>query len=92
MKNYHIGLIAAVRKLEQVKKQARALGIFTADRELFECPACGFLEDVTADGLLVTYPKDSAALNDSGLRFRPVSETNFECPKCGTKVEAVRHG
>ena len=39
------GLIAAVRQLEQAKQQARALGIFTNDRELLECPSCGLLED-----------------------------------------------
>jgi hypothetical protein len=33
------GLIAAVRRLEQVKQQARGLGIFTDDRELLECPS-----------------------------------------------------
>ena len=43
-------LIAAVRKLERVKQQARALGIFTNDRELLECPKCGLLEDVMAGG------------------------------------------
>ena len=83
------GLIAAVRQLEQAKQQARALGIFTDDRELLECPSCGLLEDVTAEGLLVTYVKDSADLKDCGLRFHPVDETTFECPLCATKVKAV---
>jgi transcription elongation factor Elf1 len=80
------GLIAAFRELEQVKQQARALGIFTADRELLECPSCGLLEDVTIEGLLVTYPKASADLKDCGLRFSQVDETSFKCPSCGTKV------
>lgn len=53
------GLTTLTRQLEQVKAQARALGIFTDDRELLECPNCELLEDVTAKGLLVTYPKDS---------------------------------
>ncbi len=83
------GLIAAVRQLEQVKRQARALGMFTDDRELLECPNCGLLEDVTAKGLLVTYPKDSVDLENCGLRFRPVDETRFVCPKCGTRIKAV---
>lgn len=65
------GLIAAVRQLEQAKEQARALGIFTDDRELLECPNCGLLEDVAAEGLLVTYPNTSEEVNDSGLRFIP---------------------
>ena len=83
------GLIAAVRQLAQAKQQARALGIFTDDRELLECPNCGLLEDVTVKGLLVTYPKDSVDLKDCGLRFCPVDETRFACPKCGTRIKAV---
>jgi predicted RNA-binding Zn-ribbon protein involved in translation (DUF1610 family) len=83
------GLTTLTRQLEQVKAQARALGLFTDDRELLECPNCGLLEDVTAKGLLVTYPKDSADLKDCGLRFRPVDETRFACPKCGTRIKAV---
>jgi len=77
------GLIAAGRQLEQIKAQARALGIFTDDRELLECPSCGLLEDVTPEGLLVTYPKDRVDLEDCGLRFEQVSETSFACPSCG---------
>jgi hypothetical protein len=38
------GLMAIARKLEKVKKQARALGIFTNDRELMEYPSCGLME------------------------------------------------
>lgn len=75
------GLTTLIRQLEQVKAQARALGIFTDDREL--------LEDVTAKGLLVTYPKDSLDPKDCGLRFRPVDKTHFACPKCGTRIKAV---
>ena len=83
------GLIAVVRQLEQVKQRARALGIFTDDRELLECPKCGLLEDVTSVGLLVTYPKDSADLKDCGLRFKQVGETRFACPTCGSRIKAV---
>ncbi len=82
-------LLALARQLAQVKQRAKALGIFSDDRELLECPSCGLLEDVTAEGLLVTYVKDSADLKDCGLRFRPVDEIRFECPSCGTKVKAV---
>ena len=82
-------LLELARQLAQVKQQAKALGIFTDDRELLECPSCGLLEDVTAEGLLVTYLKDSADLKDCGLRFSPVDETSFACPSCGTKVKAV---
>ncbi len=82
-------LVELSRKLAKVKAQARALGIFTDDRELLECPNCGFLEDVTSEGLLVTYPKDSADRKDCDLRFRPVDETRFACPKCGTSIKAV---
>ncbi|KAF0192307.1 MAG: Uncharacterized protein FD165_932 [Gammaproteobacteria bacterium] len=82
-------LVELSRKLAKVKAQARVLGIFTNDRELLGCPNCGLLEDVTARGLLVTYPKDSADLKDCGLRFCPVDEIHFACPKCGTRIKAM---
>jgi len=83
------GLRALARQLVQIKQQAAALGLFTDDRELLECPSCGFLEDVTSEGLLVTYMKDSADLKDCGLRFRPEGKTSFACPACGTRIKAV---
>ena len=82
-------LVAAVRELERVKRQARAIGIFTGDRELLECPSCGLLEDVTADGLLVTYSGRSQCRKDCGLRFSQVDDTSFQCPSCGVNVQAV---
>ena len=83
------GLFALARQLEQVKAQARMLGIFTDDRELLECPNCGLMEDVMSDGLLVTYSRRSRTRTDCGLRFSPVDENCFQCPSCGTKVKAV---
>ena len=82
-------LVELSRKLAKVKAQARMLGIFTDDRELLECPNCGLLEDVTTEGLLVTYSGRSRSRKDCGLRFRPVDETRFACPKCGTRIKAV---
>ncbi len=83
------GLVALARQLEQVKAQARILGIFTDDRELLECPNCGLMEDVMSDGLLVTYPRRSRTRKDCGLRFSQVDENCFQCASCGTKVKAV---
>ena len=80
-------LVELVSRLEEVKRQARALGLFTDDRDLLECPDCGLLEDVTAEGLLVTYPKDSKDLNDCGLRFRQLDEASFKCPACGARCK-----
>lgn len=54
-------LIAAVRKHEQCMQEAKAIGIFSDDLELLECPNSGSLVDVTAEGLLVTYPKTENA-------------------------------
>ena len=81
-------LIAAVRKLEKVKQQARALGIFTDDRELLECPRCGLMEDVTFEGLLVTYLKTCEDMKDCGLRFSAIDieEGRYRCPACGAET------
>lgn len=83
------GLIASVRQLEEVKRQARALGMFVDGRDLLECPSCGLWEDVTCEGVLLTYHKDSSLQEDTGLRFKVIDETRFECPACGATVRAV---
>ena len=80
------GIIAATRQLQDAKRQARALGMFTEDRDLLECPACGLWEDVLCDGLLVVYHKDDLSQGDTGLRFREVGEHHFVCPACGATV------
>jgi hypothetical protein len=36
-------------QLAGLQKRAKALGVFTNDRELLECPRCGLLEDVTSN-------------------------------------------
>jgi len=82
-------LIPLVRELQRLKEQGKALGMFTDDRELLECPKCGLFEDVTAEGLLITYPKASKETKDCGLRFKPGDETTFECPSCRTRIKAV---
>jgi len=82
-------LVEAICQLQEVKAQARALGVFTGDRELLECPSCGLLEDVTAAGLLVTYLKASEDTADCGLRFTQVDETSWECPSCGARIKAA---
>lgn len=43
-------MVKAFRHLEKVRQEARALDIFTDERELLECPSCGLLEDVTGEG------------------------------------------
>ncbi len=82
-------LVALARQLEKVKQQARALGMFTDDRELLECPSCGLLEDVTSEGLLITYHKEGADMEDCGLRFSQVDDSSFQCPKCGTRAKVM---
>jgi hypothetical protein len=67
------------RELMRIKKQAEALGVFTNDRELLECTGCDLVEDVTCDGFLITYHRNSGSMDDSGLRFR------FEVAICDLK-------
>jgi predicted RNA-binding Zn-ribbon protein involved in translation (DUF1610 family) len=81
-------LFILASQLREAKMQAQSLGIFTNDSELLECPVCGLLEDVTIEGLLITYKEDNSSLNeDSGLRFREIDGTHrFVCPACGTTI------
>lgn len=75
------------RRLQQVKAEATQLGIFTDDRELVECSKCGLKEDVDIHGFLLTCFDDSLG-KDTGLRFKEVTGSEFQCPKCRSKVFA----
>ena len=72
-------------RLVVVQEQARALGIFTGDRELIECQKCGLLEDVIVTGQLITC-HSSALGRDTGLRFEELSQTRFRCPACASII------
>lgn len=74
-------IIPLVKQLAAVQKQAKALGLFTNDRELLECPHCGLMEDVTINGLLITYRQPDFG-QDTGLRFKKVKKLTFRCPSC----------
>lgn len=77
------------RELVRIKKHASQLGVFTNDRELLQCPQCGLAEDVTIDGLLITYRGNPRRPQDTGLRFAELNGQRFRCPSCGTVVKAV---
>lgn len=79
-------LLSAVRKLNEAKRQGRALGMFVEERDLLECPVCGLWEDVNCEGMLLVYRKDDSSQVDSGLRFREIDEGHFVCPACGAAV------
>lgn len=73
-------------RLREVEQCARELGIFTADRELLSCASCGLLEDVLADGRLITCRRDTHG-RDAGLRFIETANPDcWVCPSCGAAV------
>ncbi|MFA5812358.1 MAG: hypothetical protein WC956_08530 [bacterium] len=78
-----------VQAFQDVHKRARALGIFTHDRELLECHKCGLTEDVACDGRLLTFQKIDASYSDTGLRFEEMNPTHFRCPQCKTVIELL---
>lgn len=73
-------------ELAAIQKRAKALGIFTNERELLHCPACGLTEDVATDGMLFTYSEPDLC-HDTGLRFRQLNKHTFSCPACGKNVK-----
>jgi hypothetical protein len=77
-----------VKEIVQIKKQAKALSIFVNDRELLECPGCGLVEDVTFEGSLMTYHRESDDITDSGLRFEEMDDGKYRCPVFGTVLKA----
>jgi hypothetical protein len=81
-------LRALAAQVVALQAKARALGIFTNDRELLTCLKCGLQEDVTFSGYLITSHADSVG-EDSGLRFEQLAQGRFRCPACGATVREV---
>lgn len=80
-------ITSIVRRLCKVQREARALGIFTGERELLTCPQCGLMEDVLIDGQLVTCREGSEG-QDTGVRFVESHKRagTISCPACGSDV------
>jgi hypothetical protein len=81
-------LCPLLRQLQVAKERARALGLFTNDRELLACRNCGLTEDILASGQLIS--NHEIGSTDTGLRFLESSSKNghFTCPECGADVQA----
>ena len=75
---------ALARRIQSLREEARALGLFSEDRGLLNCPACGLQEDITIEGRLITCDCNEAAGDDLGLRFVESPFGTFVCPRCGT--------
>ena len=75
-----------VHRMQPVIEKAEALGLFTHDRELLECPNCGLKEDMLTTGQLITY-KGDVVRPDSGLRFIEMDNDCFRCPFCQIVVK-----
>ena len=73
-------------QLAAIRKRAKALGIFTNERELLQCSGCGLMEDVTASGILITCREPDLG-HDTGLRFKQLNKQIFRCPACGENVK-----
>ena len=86
MKRLKSELRRLAEELESLKRRAKALGVFTNDRELLDCPHCGLMEDVAVDGLLITCRAPDLG-RDTGLRFRKLNAKCFRCPACGERVK-----
>lgn len=73
-------------QLAAIQKRAKALGIFSNERELLQCSGCGLMEDVTASGILITCREPDLG-HDTGLRFKQLNKQTFRCPACGKTVK-----
>ena len=81
-------LVSLFRQLQQLQAQAKALGIFTDERNLLTCPNCGLFEDVTFDGFLITSRAHAKEPLDTGLRFREIAPDTYCCPSCHSEVQS----
>ncbi|MDD2734994.1 MAG: hypothetical protein PHF56_13715 [Desulfuromonadaceae bacterium] len=74
-------------RLQALKKQAKALGMFINDREFLECPNCVLKESLASENTLYTY-RYVAIDDDTGLHFPESDEDGKSvCPECGATVK-----
>ncbi len=76
-------LRALADQLVLIRAQILAEGGFLHDRDLYQCPTCGLMEDVLCSGKLVTYWHQTTEPVDTGLRFKEVGADVLACPCCG---------
>jgi len=75
------------KKAVKIMNQARELGLFIGNRDILKCENCGLKEDVTSEGVIITYFGEELN-DDTGLRFIETADENiFICPNCGTKAK-----
>lgn len=79
------GLHVLAGQVAALRKRAKTLGVFSHDRGLLECSGCGLMEDVTAEGALITCRAKTPG-SDTGLRFHERRGHRFRCPGCGLIV------
>src|SRR5215204_2521633 len=75
-------LYSMAEAINELGLKLTSLGGFDHSREFLNCPACGLLEDVTFEGMLITTESDYPGV-DTGLRFAKTGENEWECPDCG---------
>jgi len=74
------------RRHVRFQEEAKALGVFTNERELLTCERCGVREDVDANGRLFAYFGEDPE-SDVGLPFLKTETPHvFLCPSCGAEV------
>jgi hypothetical protein len=56
-----------IEQIVTLKKTMKAMGMFTDDRDLLECRACGLKEDVTFEGRLIVTWKGNRKRDTGGL-------------------------
>ena len=76
-------------EIAALRTKAKALGLFTDDRELLECPVCGLMENVAAAGGGLFTCRPESLDEDTGLRFEELSRDRFRCPACGATVREM---
>ncbi len=78
-------ILPLAKQIAALQKKAAKLGLFMDERELVKCSGCDLSEDVSFDGRLISYHRDSEDRSDSGLRFIKTGKNIYKCPICGTK-------
>lgn len=78
----------AAAGLVKIQKKMEKAGVFSNDREILQCNKCGLKEDLTFEGMLITYFGEFDD-DDTGMRFKKSKDGKcYICPNCDNKLKA----
>ena len=80
-KKLYANISKLAKSIIKIQEKADELGLFTADRDLYECWKCGWMEDVECGGRLFSTFRNMPEIKNYNLKVVKKGKY-YQCPSC----------